>query len=185
MQEKYIFLAVCVIVSIITALAATYAFGNLFPKSNEQKIAEFYSTETAVSVSPSDYISDLNSGKVDGLLVDLRSTSEYDSGHLITAISVPAVEMNRTQLVHAFSKLPKDKPIITYCYSEYCTLSREVGEALAENGIYAKHFTAGWYEIKRDFSQYIVNGTGAGDLSSLPAAAGSTCSANGNGTFHC
>lgn len=185
MQEKYTFLAVCVIVSIITALAAAYAYNNLFPKSDEQKIAEFYSTETAVSVSPSDYISDLNAGKIDGLLVDLRSANEYNSGHLVTAINIPAVEMNRSQLVFAFSKLPKDRPIITYCYSEYCMLSRNVGEALAENGIYAKHFTAGWYEIKRDFPQYIVNGTGAGDLSALPPTAGSSCSNTGNSTFHC
>ncbi len=156
--------ALCALISVVFGSLGALAVQGLLPKSNNDLIREFYSAETAVSVSPSDYVSDLKAGKSDGLLVDLRSAGEYRAGHLVTAINVPAGGMDSAQLVAAFSRLPKGQTPITYCYSSYCMLSREVGHALADNGIYVKHLTAGWYEIKRDFSQYVVNGTAPGNL---------------------
>lgn len=163
MKNEHKLLLACIFASIVFgALAAIFVL-NYLPKGNEQMIAEFYAAETAVGVSPADYVADLEAGILDGTAVDLRSRGEYAAGHLVTAVNIPAVEMNKKQVLEAFSGLPKDKPVITYCYSGYCMLSREVGHVLAENGIYAKHFTAGWYEIERDFSQYIVNGTEPGN----------------------
>ena len=164
MKTEYKLLALCILAGAIAGVLATVALGAFFQKTDNQKIADFYATETAVGVSPADYTADLSKGILDGTLVDLRSTAEYNSGHLVTAISIPAVQMDKQQVLDAFAKLPKDKPIITYCYSEYCMLSRQVGDVLAQNGMYAKHFTAGWYEINRDFSQYVVNGTEPGNL---------------------
>lgn len=177
-------IVVCIIAGAFFGALAAFLVVNYMPKSQNDMIGEFYSTENAVSVSPTDYINDMKNGKTDGLVVDLRARSDYAAGHLVTAVNIPAGEMNTTQLVAAFNSLPKDKPIITYCYSEYCMLSRKVGKALADNGIYVKHFTAGAYEIKRDLSSYVVNGSSPGIFNNSNQTGG-YCSAPGGGTFTC
>ena len=182
---RSLFLA-CVAASVIFgALAALFVL-NYMPKSNEQLMGEFYATETAVSVSPSDYVRHLEAGTVDGLLVDLRFEEAYAAGHLVTAVNIPASSMTSAQVVEAFRALPKDKPVITYCYSSYCMLSRHVGKALADNGIYVMHLTAGGYEIMRDFGPYVVNGTSPGTFEPKAGEVeeGSLCSGEG-GEFGC
>jgi len=149
------------LVGIITFAAIT-AF---IPKSNADVFREFYSTETKVSVSPSDYLYELRTGKQPGILVDLRTPDAYKAGHMVSAINIPAGQMDTAQIVAAFSKLPKNATAINYCYSSDCMLSRNVGKALADNGIYAKHLTVGWLEIVRDNSAFVVNGTAPGTLS--------------------
>ncbi len=176
-------IAICLLASVAASALVSISILNA-PKSEAQIYREFYSSEKLVSVSPSDYIHDLEAGMQGGLLVDLRGSQEYAAGHLVTAVSIPAVEMDKAQLLAAFSKLPNDKPAITYCYSGYCMLSREVGMVLAENGIYAKHLTAGWYEIKRDFSAYIVNGTAPGFLNASATDVSGIC-IPGKGGFSC
>ena len=184
MKNEYRLIALCVLASVALSAVAAYLVANYLPKSDAQAYSEFYSTETLVSVSPSDYLDDLKIGKMDGTPVDLRTKAEYEAGHLVTAVNVPATEMSTKQLVAAFSVLPQGKPFITYCYSSYCMLSRQVGNALAENGIYAKHFTAGWYEIQRDFSDYIVNGSEPGSLNASANYTGGVCMP-GTGDFRC
>jgi rhodanese-related sulfurtransferase len=146
---------------------------------------DFYATETAVSISPSDYLYELRTGKQPGVLVDLRTPSEYAAGHMVTAVNIPAGQMDTAQLLAAYSKLPKNMTAISYCYSSYCMLSRSVGLALAENGIHAKHLTAGWLEIARDYSGYVVNGTAPGTLSANQTINPFTCDPSLGGEFGC
>ena len=183
-KDEWRLLAVCLLASIAAGALAAYLVTNFVPKSTGQVYREFYSTETTVGVSPADYVSDLKAGKIDGILVDLRTSAEYQNGHLVTAISIPATEMNESQVLAAFARLPKGEPVIIYCYSEYCMLSKNVGNVLAQNGIYAKDFTAGWYEIQRDFSQYIVNGTSEGSLRPDANYTSGACT-TGTGDFRC
>ncbi|MEM2768483.1 MAG: hypothetical protein QW633_03665 [Candidatus Aenigmatarchaeota archaeon] len=53
---------------------------------------------------------------------------------------------NKERIINEFSKLPKDKEIIVYCYSIQCMSWRKIGLLLAENGIYVKHLGIGWNE---------------------------------------
>jgi rhodanese-related sulfurtransferase len=177
--------AICIAAAIIFGALSALVVLNYAPKSQQQMIKEFYATETAVSVSPSDFIYDLKGGKVDGLVVDLRTPSAYQAGHLVTAVNVPAGAMSEAQLVAAFERLPTDKPVITYCYSEYCMLSRNVGKALSDNGIYVEHMTAGWYEIQRDFSNYTVNGSNPGMLNATENYTAGACDPSQGGEFGC
>ncbi|MFA6048773.1 MAG: rhodanese-like domain-containing protein [Candidatus Micrarchaeia archaeon] len=165
MKSEYNFLVFCVLASVAASLLLSYAVFKPAAKSGAEMIADYYTTAQLVEVSPHDYLVNLEKGKVDGLAVDLRSAGEYKALHMASAVNVPAGGMTEEQLVAAFSQLQKDHPgvpLITYCYSSYCMLARKVGKTLADNGIYTKHFTAGWYEIKRDFEPYLVNGTAAG-----------------------
>lgn len=121
--------------------------------SPEKMIAEYYAVENAVSVSPYDVKSAIQRGTYDQMVVvDTRTQAQYEAGHIIGAVSIPAfVEGtdNEARMVEAYSKLIEenpDKDIITYCNSAACMLSNRVGQTLAENGIYVKHLNIGWNE---------------------------------------
>ena len=146
---------------------------------------DYYASETAVSVSPNDYLYSFRTGGQPGTLVDLRTAEEYDDGHMATAINIPAGQMDSDQITAAFSKLPKGSTPITYCYSSYCMLSRKVGKTLADNGIYAKHLTAGWLEISRDYGEYVVSGTAPGSLSFSQSANPLICDPTNGEEFGC
>ena len=172
-------------IAAIAGALAGFAAGTLLPKSSPQMITDFYAVENAASASPSDYIRGVEQGKPIGLLVDLRTKSEYGAGHFAGAVNVPAEQMTQEQLLAAFRQLPSGQPFITYCYTSYCMLSRNVGKTLSENGIYARHLTAGWYEINRDYPSYVVNGSAPGTLNSSATSGIGTCSPSIGGTYSC
>jgi len=120
--------------------------------SEEALIREFYLTENAVLVSPHSLRIKMDKGINDYILVDLRSKEEYEGEHIVGAINIPAYDdkarptNNTARIIAEFSKLPKDKDIIVYCYSMPCMTGRKIGKLLAENGIYVKHLGIGWNE---------------------------------------
>ncbi len=183
MNYKY-FIVFVFLAAFLGVLVGTFLASSLL-ESNEARIADYYYTEHAVSVSPSTFVRDLQNGKVTALIVDLRSTSEYEKAHLVTSINIPASQMTSKDLVDAFRNLPTDKPIVTYCYSSYCTLSRSVGKTLADNGIYVKHLTAGWHEINRDFSDFLVSGSEPGIFANDSNIDSTVCSIDATGEFGC
>jgi len=184
-EEKGKLAALCISASVIFGILAAYAVVNYLPKSQLDAAKEFYDIETAMSVSPSDYIYDLKAGTRAGLVVDLRTPAQYNAGHLVTSVNVPAGQMSEEQIVAAFRRLPSDKPFITYCYSSYCMLSRKVGKTLADKGIFSKHLTAGWLEIQRDYPGYVVNGSEPGSLSVSENETVGVCDPTGEGEFGC
>jgi rhodanese-related sulfurtransferase len=138
----------------------------------------FYAGEMAAVVSPATLKKYIDEKATNYVLVDLRSQGEYEKEHFKTAVNIPAGSMSEAQLVAMFAKLPKDKEIIVHCYSAYCTLGRQVGQALSRHGIYVKELTVGWSELRYhwdlwnpgagvdDGQDYIV--TGKADPSNAP-----------------
>jgi len=146
-----------VLVSVIFgALAgglAGYYAPKWFPKSSDELIKDFYSVETATSVSPHHIRKHMGQGDDTFILVDLRSREEYEREHVATAINIPAYESPEKsaygdveRIVGEFSKLPADKDIIVYCYSIPCMTGRKIGKMLADHDIYVKHLGVGWNE---------------------------------------
>ena len=148
----------------------------IFTKLQEtpnQRIKNFYQDEMATVVSPAEVKKKTDENDTGFILVDLRSANEYNTEHFINAVNVPAVSMNTDQLVSAFKALPKDKEIIVHCYSAYCTLGRQVGETLAQHGLFVKELAVGWSELKyhwdlwnpgakvTDGEKYIIKGAKA------------------------
>jgi rhodanese-related sulfurtransferase len=183
-QSQKLFLA-CGFIGAVVGILVFSAASALLSKSNADVFREFYATETAVSVSPSDYLYELRLGNQTGILVDLRTPEEYKAGHMVTAVNIPAGQMDTAQLIAAFSKLPRNSTAINYCYSSYCMLSKNVGKALSDNGILAKHLTAGWLEIARDYGAYVVNGTAPGTLSADQKINPFACDPTLGGEFGC
>jgi rhodanese-related sulfurtransferase len=140
-----------------TTLAIVKSDNNKKP-TNEELIAEFYNVENATHVSPHGLRGKLDKGGKDVLIVDLRSAEEYEKGHIVSAINIPAYKDPNTpayeevdRIVSQFKKAISENPnkeVITYCYSAACMTGRKVGKMLSDNGVFVKTLNIGWNEWK-------------------------------------
>ncbi len=132
---------------------ATLVVTNYQLHDTTSRIEEFYATENVVHVSPHGLRTKMEKGISDFTLVDLRSQEEYEKAHISGAVSIPAYKDPATpayddvdRIVGAFLLLPKDKPIIVYCYSIACMTGRKIGKMLSEHNIFVQHLGIGWNE---------------------------------------
>jgi len=75
-------------------------------------------------------------GKV--TVLDVRPSSEYISGHIPGAISVPLETIEG-----AAAGLPRDQPVVVYCRGPYGILARAAIDRLADEGIEANRLADG------------------------------------------
>ncbi len=152
-----------VLISLIAGAAAGAFTSSLISnnRSQDSLIRDFYLTENAVHVSPHGLRVKMDKGIDDFVLVDLRSNEEYENEHVIGAINIPIYKNKETpaydeegRLIEEFSKLPKDKDIIVYCYSIPCMSGRKAGKILAEERIYVKHLGIGWNEWRYSWASW-------------------------------
>ena len=66
------------------------------------------------------------------LLIDSRSQSEYQAGHLPGALSLPLEELGHRQ--ETLQQLPPDRWLITYCEGPPCDLSHQLAQVLVQSG---------------------------------------------------
>ena len=77
----------------------------------------------------------------DVLLLDVRPTAEYETGHLPGAESLPL-----EQLPDRLTELPRNRQIVAYCRGAYCLLADEAVVVLRDNGFDAVRVDGGWLE---------------------------------------
>lgn len=146
-----------------------FAAMNTQKSTSEDRIAEFYATETAVYVSPHSVRKKIAQGQdADFVLVDVRSSQEYKTEHIIGALNVPAYKDPETaayddvdRIVDDFRKIQEENPnkdIIVYCYSTACMSGRKIGNLLASHGIFVKELTIGWNEWRYAWNMWNHSG---------------------------
>lgn len=140
-------IGISLISGLVGGLVGYYLASNKATSQNE-RISNFYKDEMSTIVSPTTLKKWIDTKDNNYILVDLRSAAEYNTEHFVTAINIPAVSMNTDQLVAAFKALPKNKEIVVHCYSSYCSLGLQVGQTLAEHGIYVHELNIGWSELR-------------------------------------
>ena len=74
----------------------------------------------------------------DYIFLDVRSQSEYDSGHIKGAVSIPGGELS-----DRLDELPTDTPIVVYCSGSSCNTSGAAAQLLAANGFDQVYDVAG------------------------------------------
>ena len=78
----------------------------------------------------------------DGVIIlDVRPKEEYESAHLLSAISIPLKELKSRM-----NELPKNQEIIAYCRGPYCVLAHEAVQILKSKGYNAKRLEDGVWE---------------------------------------
>ncbi len=147
--------------NIIISVCAWFLWAAAFVTINtwlSNPIAEFYAIETAVHVSPHGLRKLIDKQDKSFILVDLRSEQEYNNGHIVGAINIPAYKDpdtsaydDTTRIVGDFKKITElypDRSIIVYCYSMVCMTGRKIGKMLATEWIYVQHLGIGRNEWK-------------------------------------
>lgn len=76
-----------------------------------------------------------------GIIVDVRSTAEYQSGHIKGSMNIPL-----QSLASNLSKIKKDKPVITCCASGMRSASAK--SILKSNGFTEVHNGGGWMSLQ-------------------------------------
>ena len=72
------------------------------------------------------------------VLLDVRPSSEFNSGHLPDARSIPVEE-----LAERIKELPQDREIVAYCRGPYCVFADEAVKLLQEQGFEAQRLNVG------------------------------------------
>ena len=164
-MQKNLSLIIVLIAGFIAGAASTGLYlSQQSIEDTEQLIANFYATETAVLVSPHGLRGKMDKGVDDFILVDVRSSEEYEEEHVIGAINIPAYTDRYTsaygdveRIVDSFRELEIQNPnkdLIVYCYSIPCMTGRKVGHMLAENDIYVRELGVGWNEWRYQWTSW-------------------------------
>lgn len=77
----------------------------------------------------------------DVVVVDVRPSPEYASGHIRGALSVPVVELTKR-----LKELPKDRQVVAYCRGPYCVFADDAVRLLGKRGYRAARLEDGYPE---------------------------------------
>jgi len=84
-----------------------------------------------------DEVNEIVKNNEDYLIIDARSVDEYKDGHIKGAISIPESDIKKR-----IEEIPKDRPVIVYCYGSNCNTSAIVANILVKYG-FKKVYTIG------------------------------------------
>jgi len=129
-------------------------FGGGSSDDPEELMAKTYMAEVATHVSPTSVRHSIEIEDEERIIVDLRSVADYERGHIVTAVNIPASTLLEGMLVEEFKALPEGKEIVLYCYSTSCMLSAKTAGTLAQNGIFVQYMTIGWNEWRYDWNMW-------------------------------
>lgn len=107
-------------------LAEMREFSEAFRKGRERMNA----------VDRRDLMARIRKGEV--IVLDVRPATEFQSGHIAGARSVPLAELEK-----ALGTLPKSKEIVAYCRGPYCGLSEKAVTLLRSRGFRASRIHDG------------------------------------------
>jgi len=78
------------------------------------------------------------------VVLDVRPTAEFASGHIAGARSLPITELRRR-----LKSLPRDADVVAYCRGPYCVYADDAVRELRRKGFRARRLVDGFPEWKR------------------------------------
>jgi rhodanese-related sulfurtransferase len=78
------------------------------------------------------------------VVLDVRPTAEFASGHIAGARSLPITELRRR-----LKSLPRDAEVVAYCRGPYCVYADDAVRELRRKGFRARRLVDGFPEWKR------------------------------------
>ena len=104
-----------------------------------ERAARAYLGEEVESIGRDELRKRLRRGDV--VLIDVRSSEEFDAGHIEGARSVPLDE-----LAERLAELPAGQEIVAYCRGPFCAYAHEAVRRLRGAGREARRLEDGWPE---------------------------------------
>ena len=77
----------------------------------------------------------------DVTVLDVRPSTEFESGHIPGAASIPLEELEGR-----LSEIPREQPVVAYCRGPYCVLAVQAIELLRRHGFSARRLKDGFPE---------------------------------------
>jgi rhodanese-related sulfurtransferase len=121
------------------ANAANFSFVLESPAAAAEEAERHFQQKLTVETDVWDVKTDIERGRSDFVVIDVRSREAYEARHIAGAISLPYRTMNAETTAH----LPKDKVMVTYCWHPGCNSSTKGARNLAALGFRVKELVGG------------------------------------------
>ncbi|GAB4086963.1 hypothetical protein GCM10028784_35930 [Myceligenerans cantabricum] len=109
----------------------------------------------AVETDVADVHAALANGRADFTLVDVRTPEAWDAGHLPGAVHLPGGKIRR----RAGRIIPRDKPVVVYCWGPGCNGATKAAHELATQGYRVKEMLGGFeYWAREGFAYDAASG---------------------------
>ncbi len=108
---------------------------------NPARARDYFNAKMEFTTGPAELKRAIDGGEV--FVVDVRAAEDYARGHIPGAINYPKDMWDQPV------KLPHDRAVVLYCYSQVCHLAAEVAVRLASAGYPVKELEggfAGWQQ---------------------------------------
>jgi rhodanese-related sulfurtransferase len=109
------------------------------PVASPEEAQKHFAAKLTVETDAWDVKTDLERGRSDFVVIDVRSREHYEQRHIAGAISFPYRSMN----AETTAQLPKDKVVVTYCWHSGCNASTKGALKLAALGFRVKELIGG------------------------------------------
>jgi rhodanese-related sulfurtransferase len=116
------------------------------PAADPRDASRHFASKLSVETDPSDVMLDLQRGQTGFIVVDVRSTDDFEECHIEGALSFPYRQINEESV----TRLPKDKLIVTYCWGPGCNASTKAALRLSSLGYRVKEMIGGLEYWKRE-----------------------------------
>ncbi|RPF23244.1 rhodanese-like domain-containing protein [Myceligenerans xiligouense] len=107
-----------------------------------------FSRRLAFETDVADVHTALGDTGADLTLVDVRSPEAWDAGHLPAAVHLPGGKLR----LRAEGTIPRDKPVVVYCWGPGCNAATKAALELATQGYQVKEMLGGFeYWVREGF----------------------------------
>jgi len=110
------------------------------PAAEPARASQHFAAKLSVETDPSDVYADFSAGCTDFILVDTRSPDAYADAHLPGAINIP----HRTITAESTASIPKDKPVVVYCWGPACNAGAKGALRFSSLGFQVKEMIGGF-----------------------------------------
>lgn len=149
------------LLSLILGLGITFSLNNYLQYQNQNRnpsTANKINITKYDSIDPVMLLQKIKQQDNDFVLIDIRSSKEFNLGHIVGAINIPAYVKPQDNIKsrakdHEFiSKFYnyKSKHIIIYSYWQDSQITSDVISLLLKNGYSVKKLSVSWYEFKNN-----------------------------------
>lgn len=130
-----------------------FSFALETPAAEPEDARRHFQSKLAFETDPWDVKTDMERGRSDFIVIDVRSPADFEQRHIKGAVSFPYRSMN----AETTSELPRGKLMVTYCWGPGCNSSTKGAVRLASLGFRVKELIGGLEYWLREGGQ--VEGT--------------------------
>jgi len=116
-----------------------FSFVRETPEAEREAAERHFRAKLSFETDAWDVKTDMERGRSDFLVIDTRSSADFEARRIAGAINLPYRSMTAESTAH----LPKDKVMVTYCWGPGCNGSTKGALKLASLGFRVKELIGG------------------------------------------